>query len=326
MIKKIKNFVAPRLKRGGCLFWFTRRIYKFLVHVNGALLKRSINGLRKLSAKTGLLSITVDKEGGCVVEFENHNKFWWKNPADPNHLLGMIVNDNHGQYEIKESKLMSAIVKPGDTVFDIGANFGWHSIGLRKIVGAGGAVYCFEPIPETHQELASNIKLNFSEAGKNVITEMVAVGSCDGKTTIFVPMQLGAAFATLIKNHREKISASKSIEVPVIKLDTYVSRRSIKKIDFIKCDAEGAQSMVIEGASGTLKRQSAPMILMEIGSEDGRDIFYRLEKLGYAAYCFTNNNLEKFVGYEMENLPDYNFLFLKPAHIKRVGGAIRIKE
>src|SRR5262245_35964871 len=48
-----------------------------------------------------------------------------------------------------ELELLPKLVERGDTVLDIGANFGLYAYYLSRAVGPSGRVYCFEPIPFT---------------------------------------------------------------------------------------------------------------------------------------------------------------------------------
>ncbi len=64
---------------------------------------------------------------------------------------------SHGDYEQNETRLIAKIVKPGWTVIDAGANFGWHSIHLSRLVGPQGKVLAFEPVPDSYEELRANI-------------------------------------------------------------------------------------------------------------------------------------------------------------------------
>ena len=47
-----------------------------------------------------------------------------------------------------------------DICLDIGANIGWYTTLLQKIVGQKGSVHAFEPVPKTFSLLEKNAKLN----------------------------------------------------------------------------------------------------------------------------------------------------------------------
>lgn len=51
------------------------------------------------------------------------------------------------------SELLSALLKPGDTVIDAGANIGYISKCLADMVGGRGQVFACEPIPPTFDSL-----------------------------------------------------------------------------------------------------------------------------------------------------------------------------
>src|SRR5208283_4389599 len=50
-----------------------------------------------------------------------------------------------GAFERSTVITLQKLVKPGDMVFDIGANIGAHTLGLARSVGPAGRVYAFEP-------------------------------------------------------------------------------------------------------------------------------------------------------------------------------------
>ena len=66
---------------------------------------------------------------------------------------------NFKYYEKKDSDLIFKLVKDKDTVFDIGGNIGWYSIGLSKVKN-GLDIHVFEPILKTYEILVRNVKLN----------------------------------------------------------------------------------------------------------------------------------------------------------------------
>ena len=63
-------------------------------------------------------------------------------------------------FEKTELALVSAYLKQGMKVVDVGANIGLYSILAQKMVADGGAVWAFEPSLESFQRLNRNLSLN----------------------------------------------------------------------------------------------------------------------------------------------------------------------
>ena len=55
---------------------------------------------------------------------------------------------------------LARLVKPGDVAYDIGANVGFFTVLLGRLVGPTGAVAAFEPLPPTAEALRKNAALN----------------------------------------------------------------------------------------------------------------------------------------------------------------------
>lgn len=66
---------------------------------------------------------------------------------------------------------------------DIGANIGCYTLIAVKTVGSNGAVYSFEPDPEVHQRLKTNVELN---GFQNTVTEKKAVSEKSDTLKIYV--------------------------------------------------------------------------------------------------------------------------------------------
>src|SRR5262245_49548095 len=56
-------------------------------------------------------------------------------------------------YDLNTQLLMSALLRPGDTVVDVGANRGMFALAASRLVGETGRVVCFEPNPNCFQIL-----------------------------------------------------------------------------------------------------------------------------------------------------------------------------
>ena len=87
-----------------------------------------------------------------------------------------------GDYEPYHTKIFKRIVRPGDVVFDIGANFGWFTTLFARWVGPSGRVHGFEPVPFIHELAAETVKLNGMES--RVQLNRLALGRSDGELTV----------------------------------------------------------------------------------------------------------------------------------------------
>lgn len=106
------------------------------------------------------------------------------------HLKGLkfVITDNLGwspilgRWEPESHEVFARVIKPGQTVFDLGANNGIHSLLFSKLVGEKGRVIAFEPLPGNVEELRKNYGLNNIT---NIRVVQSAVGSYDGEITFF---------------------------------------------------------------------------------------------------------------------------------------------
>ena len=158
-------------------------------------------------------------------------------------------------YEFNETNLVKKVIKPGWTVIDVGANFGWYSIHFAQLVGQNGNVFSFEPIPETYEELNSNIKLNSCQ---NIKAFDFALGNKDGNISFGAPNFDGGSLVS-----SEFLKYSKRIQTTMRKLDDVIKEQKINKVDFIKADIEGGELNMLKGAEKLLE-YFRPKILIEI--------------------------------------------------------------
>ncbi len=153
---------------------------------------------------------------------------------------------------------MRRLVKSDSCVFDVGANWGIHTLFLSRLVGAGGRVWAFEPVPEVFAELQWHLAMNKCQ---NVTAMEYALAEREGES-----MFLRGATATQGRLDPE-IALSKPAEdrfaVPVKTVDGIVAQYALKQVDFMKIDVEGAESKVLEGAIKTME-QFRPRLIIEL--------------------------------------------------------------
>ena len=82
-----------------------------------------------------------------------------------------------GNWSEPELDLLPSLVKPGDVVLDVGANYGLYSHYMGRLVGPSGHVYAFEPIP-------------FTAATFDALTENAPYPCCHAKSRVFALSQL----------------------------------------------------------------------------------------------------------------------------------------
>ncbi|HLQ19997.1 MAG TPA: FkbM family methyltransferase, partial [Tabrizicola sp.] len=66
----------------------------------------------------------------------------------------------YGEFAGEEVDSILALARPGDHVLDLGANIGFHSLGLARRVGDDGRVTAIEPQRYCFQLLCANVTLN----------------------------------------------------------------------------------------------------------------------------------------------------------------------
>jgi FkbM family methyltransferase len=154
-------------------------------------------------------------------------------------------------------------VAAGDLVLDVGANIGVYTKLLSDWVGPEGSVNSYEPIPETFLYLRHNVE-KFHLA--NVTLHNSAVSSRFGRTSMTVP---NGNF------YRASISPVGNRKIQLVRLDDEFA--GSRRVTFIKCDVEGHEREVIEGATRLIERDH-PVWLIETKS---LAVVQRMTELGH---------------------------------------------
>ena len=178
---------------------------------------------------------------------------------------------------------LQQLVKEGDTVIDIGANLGYYTRPLADIVGATGEVYAVEPVPVIFSVLKRNVG-----GRKNVTLLNYALGS--EERTIEMANDSVAA-AGYFGTGRNFVSDGE-LSGDAIRFSAQMVRGSrlfanLKRIDFIKCDIEGYERVVIPELQPLIERHH-PTVLIETDGETRHQIIEMFTQMGYRAYMLEN--------------------------------------
>jgi FkbM family methyltransferase len=156
-------------------------------------------------------------------------------------------------YDLEAQLLLKHLVRPGDTVLDIGANRGDFALCASHLAGAAGHVICFEPNPRCRAWLARTIELNRIT---NIHQYPFGLGSRDEDLVLSIP-KINSGEATF----GQSSYAETEHVVCQVKCGDLVLGNSPPKL--IKIDVEGFELNVISGLSKTIEKHR-PVVLMEM--------------------------------------------------------------
>jgi FkbM family methyltransferase len=202
-----------------------------------------------------------------------------------------------GDLDRKITWICEQVVRPGDTVLDIGANIGMVTLWLSTLVGKSGKVHAFEPNPELQKILAE--MLNYNQVS-NVRLHPVALGAEQSSLELRIP-KVNAGAASLIRN-RDLMDCD-AVTVPVRTLSEIVNEEGIKSIRLIKIDVEGFEPEVFKGGQEVLSKIRPEAILFELnekleGSVRDQPVIKLLSDFGYGFFsvprCLFKMHLECF--------------------------------
>ena len=164
-----------------------------------------------------------------------------------------------------DKRVYLSFVRAGDTVLDIGANVGAHAVFLSHVVGKGGRVVAFEPLPANIDSLNETIRRRGRFANISIV--QVAVGNPERahrSVTIKVPGDdlTQASLKRQRTGSWEGKADVREFSVPLVSLDADKAVQAIQRLDFVKIDVEGGELDVLRGASYTLSRH-LPFIYCE---------------------------------------------------------------
>ena len=207
--------------------------------------------------------------------------------AYPDVMGGGLLRD----YEPGVWRFLRSAVTPGMVCVDAGANQGYHTLLLAKLVGRTGRVYALEPVAEEARRLRRNLTLN-TLAG-NVRVEVAALGATTGDLPLHVGPSTHRSRSSLATLPREVPPEAAVRRVPVFALDDYLRGclcDGKRRLDVLKADVEGGEWDLLTGAADAIARYR-PILVMEVADVATLQFGYQasflvwlLGDLGYTVY------------------------------------------
>lgn len=188
------------------------------------------------------------------------------------------------------TEVFGNIVKPDDTVFDVGANLGLHSLTFSKLARQ---VVAFEP----NRSLLPNLRRTISHL-PNVTLQEICLSENDG-TVEFHVSEWDHMLGSLANWTGQP---TKTLAVPARSIDSLIAEDEVPKPHVLKVDVEGAELLVFRGAEKLFSGPDAPRAIVfeelnsasrKLGIADGAAAEFLRQK-GYSLYVITDDGLVPF--------------------------------
>lgn len=208
-----------------------------------------------------------------------------------------------------ELHFIKSVIKPTDTVLDIGANLGYYSYFMAVNVQEKGRLLAVEPIPLFASIWRKNLK-KFDK--KNITLLNCALGTeKQDAVSMSIPIVNGVVRHGLTKIDSGNSTSDLSFQVPMNQGDQLIAEADIAALNYIKCDVEGYEQYVIPSLNGTIN-QFKPLIQIELNGVENRDsVLNFLFEKHYNLYILDFNKLKSISKDEIHTF-NQDFYFIHP--------------
>jgi FkbM family methyltransferase len=227
-----------------------------------------------------------------------------------------------GQHDPRVAAVIDAVASPGDTVLDVGANFGVLGLLAAKRVGVSGKVHLFEPQPLLASCLRTSLLINGFRHG---VVHECALSDWSGfaDMAIVEPENLGM---TKLASRADEIQGER-IRVRVEKAADYVGSLPHGPVSLLKIDVEGHEGIILRSLRDWMKKSTPGVVLFEchIGSggfwmEESVRVLLELEYefLAYDIHRYWKTTLHK-ISTASKFPAGYDFVAVHPSRFEKPG-------
>lgn len=183
-----------------------------------------------------------------------------------------------GSYELSLCRYLTNTIHPGMVCVDVGANVGYLTLLMAKLVGPQGHIVSFEPTRLTYDELVQNVTLN---GYGQVTASCLALSDYAGALSFNIGPQGYDVYnsAGEVNHPSAKGKVFTKVQVPCVSLDAYATENHLMQIDFIKIDAEGSELSVLKGMEQILATNPKMRIAIELADITTSSLGYEANEI-----------------------------------------------
>lgn len=207
-----------------------------------------------------------------------------------------------GIWEPNLTHFTTKAIKPGDVVVDVGANIGYFTLLMSRLVQKDGVVLAIEASPTTFSKLMKNVERN---ACANIIGRQVAVSDHKGEIALF-QSQWGdqdTGKATIVSDRNW---ASKAHSPVPVQCDTFVNILAgavpLDRVSFIKVDIEGAEAPLLAEIIEHRDRFAPRFVVVSEIGEANASFVDTFRSHGFQCFFLDNDySYEGYLGVSSQN-------------------------
>ncbi len=190
-----------------------------------------------------------------------------------------------GVWEPRLTKYMMETIKPSDVVVDVGANIGYFTVLMSRLVTNDGVVLAIEASPSAFGRLQANIQRNEC---KNVVARDIAASDRKGEITLFHTEHgdKNTGSATILQERG--VSALSSVPCDIF-MNIVVTAVPIERIAFIKIDVEGAEGPILSEIISNKDRFASRFVVVSEISDENLHFIDEFKKYGFQCYYLDND-------------------------------------
>lgn len=183
-------------------------------------------------------------------------------------------------------KWIEDFVRPGDVMYDVGANVGTYSLVAAMFAKKQLQVFAFEPSFATYSSLCHNIILN--DCQDSIIPLPIALSSKTGLVDLELSsLEPGKGLHVFDKSRqtgRNGNTARYKQLILTYKLDDLVNEFNLPVPNHLKVDVDGTELDVLRGAGRTISDERVRSLMIEVNEDEygsDRELVEELQTKGF---------------------------------------------
>jgi FkbM family methyltransferase len=191
-----------------------------------------------------------------------------------------------GCYEPHVRRCLAALIRPGDSILEVGAHIGYLTTFEASCVGPQGRVFAFEVDPDNYSRLSSHVGgVPWVSAVRKAVWESSRTLTFERSAT---KGESGWGTLTSVRD----LHAGAHIPVEAVSLDDWLATEPVPAIHGVKIDAEGSETAILKGARKFLDHFAPWMILetndvlLRQANTSAKELIGVLDNCGYRAFAF----------------------------------------